>query len=486
MDTKNIGEKNEAPLSPFGRHRVMIAASASGSGKTLFTSGLIEVLRRRNIEPCAFKCGPDYIDPMFLRSAGISCRNLDTFFSTEDEIIRSVGDSDGHYTVIEGVMGIYDGISPDSLKGSCYEISEITRTPIVLLMNCAKAGRTLISMLKGVLSDDRAKLIKAVVLNRISTSYYEKLKIQLEKEISAIRRDVVLAGHIPDDADLTIGSRHLGLSLPGETKDLEAKIGRMADLIEEKCDITSIINAAAADDPAPPPKTVSPSKPDHSINVLSGSETILAVAEDEAFCFCYAENLELFERFGAKIRFFSPLQDERIPENASGIYLVGGYPELHLEKLSTNKSMLKSVRDALRSGMPSLAECGGYMYLHRSVADPDGREFDTVGVIDAKCVYTGHLVNFGYVEVRKCCEEADFPADDLRASVSGLKGHEFHYYKSTGDERDVILCKPSTGRCYESMLAGCSRLWGFPHFYHPAHPGFLEAFVNRMREYRNV
>ena len=191
----------------------------------------------------------------------------------------------------------------------------------------------------------------------------------------------------------------------------------------------------------------------------------LAVARDEAFCFYYPENLRFLEECGIKLIEFSPIRDKRIPDEADALLFGGGYPELYLEELSENTSMLGSIRIAIKNGVPSIAECGGFMYLHKGIEDRDKKMYDMVGVIDGVCSYTGHLVNFGYTVI------AEGPED-----LTGMRGHEFHYYESSAPGNDAILCKPSTGQRYEGMYITSTRLWGWPHFYYrsPA-----EDFCNR-------
>ena len=206
----------------------------------------------------------------------------------------------------------------------------------------------------------------------------------------------------------------------------------------------------------------------------------LAVAYDEAFCFYYRENLELFESLGIEIEYFSPMHDHKLPDNAAGLLLGGGYPELHLKTLASNGQMLEAIRDAIGDGMPSLAECGGFMYLHDEIESMEGAGYKMAGVIRGSCRYTGHLANFGYVSIEDAAGDG---ADDFCGSLTGLRGHEFHYYESTAKAEDLDLLKPSSGRRYRGMIAGSNRLWGFPHFYYPSNPAIVGAFAERMKRY---
>lgn len=453
--------------------RVMIAAPSSGSGKTVITMGLLEALKRRDLAPASFKCGPDYIDPMFhKRVLDVDCVNLDTFFSDASELKRTLNRYAGAVSVLEGVMGIYDGTGPDSVKGSCYETAEATGTPVILVMNASGIGRTVIPLIKGILGDDRSCLIKGIILNRMSGKFYDKLLPHLEKEINELRPDVTILGHIPNDKRLNLDSRHLGLVMPKEMKDIGERIGNAADLLEEYVSIEKILKIASSAGDINEPDRI-------DLRAVPVKERVrLAVAEDEAFCFYYRENIRLLQDMGADIVRFSPLHDSSIPDGVSGLLIGGGYPELHLEELSANTSMLGSVRGAIAGGMPSLAECGGFMYLHDTIAGPSGKEYGMVGLIKGKCFYTGHLVNFGYVEV---CGTKD---DNVRY-LTGLRGHEFHYYDSTGGGIDVVLCRPSDKTKYEAMIAKPGRLWGFAHFYYPSDPEALYMFIKEMERYGN-
>ena len=192
----------------------------------------------------------------------------------------------------------------------------------------------------------------------------------------------------------------------------------------------------------------------------------------------YRENLELFEHCGVKIRTFSPLHDAYLPAHTNGILLGGGYPENYLEQLSGNTSMLVSIRDAIERGIPSLAECGGFMYLHRMVKAPDGTPYPMVGVIDGECYYAGHLVRFGYMMIDRV--RKPFDSDPLAKSLAGMRGHEFHYYESTAGADACIAVKPDRNRSWDCIIAKNNGIWGFPHLYYRSAPSFVPAFIAKM------
>ena len=340
--------------------RIMITAPASGSGKTIFTCGLLSLLKDEGRDPASFKCGPDFIDPMFHSQVlGIEGDNLDPFFSDGRELRAMIG-SCGHDTaVLEGAMGIYDGIAGRLYDGSCYDVACSTDTPVVLLVNAKGTGSTILSVIKGILSDDKAGLIRGIVLNRISGHFYETLRPLLEEMLSQIGRErgaeCLLLGGIPDSGDVGLSTRHLGLVMPDEYDDLEAKITSFRELIRSHVDVDGLLRIMEAADPL--------SYEIEDMPEVKGETLKIAVARDEAFSFYYRENMNELKRHGIEPVYFSPLRDSRLPEGVSALMLRGGYPELYADELSANTAMLDSIRSAIDSGMPSLAECGGFMYL---------------------------------------------------------------------------------------------------------------------------
>ena len=462
--------------------RLMVAAASSGSGKTLLTCGLLDALSRRKPALRAYKCGPDYIDPMFHRQVlGIESGNLDPFFCDAEDLKRILGDGRGAYSVMEGVMGIYDGMSVESIQGSCYDIAGMTDTPILLVADASGVGRTILPQIRGILEDDRSRLIRGLILNRISPSFYEKLKPCLEKALTeAGYGDVQLLGAIPKLRGAVLESRHLGLKMPSEIPGIREKLRRLGEAVEEHCDLEGILqimehagDITVSDRPGPAEGSLPPIE----------ERPLIAVARDEAFCFLYKENLRLLEQAGARIAFFSPLHDRTIPEDTAGLLLGGGYPELHLRDLSANLSMLDSIRRAVRSGLPSIAECGGFMYLHRSVRDIHGAEYPLVGVIDGECTDTGHLVRFGYLQITRDAHASNCA---FGADLAGLRGHEFHYYVSDDPGRDTWCEKPYGRRGWHGNLLQESLYAGFTHLWLPSGPQAAAAFVNACRKGQRI
>lgn len=456
--------------------RIMIAAPKSGSGKTTITCALLKCFMDRGVSISAFKTGPDYIDPMFHKKIfGINSKNLDLFF-TDEETTKELFmlDNDSELSVIEGVMGLYDGLGGVNIEASSYHLARTLKTPIILVVDARGMGRSVVAEIAGFLSMDKENLIKGVILNRVSPSIYESLKSLIEHELS-----ISVLGYYKDDPNTRIESRYLGLTLPEEIEDINEKIDRVANAFEETVDFRKIARIAEGASEL----TVSyeniysdfaRSENTHRI----GTPVKIAVAYDRAFCFYYEDNLRLLEQFGAQLVQFSPLKDSRIPDGVSGIIIGGGYPELFAQRLAQNENMKQSIRDAINSGMPSLAECGGFMYLHREIETKEGDAFPMVGAVEGSCFYSGHLSQFGYVRIED--KKGKFLTDEIRNMI---RGHEFHYYESTCNGNDCISRKPVGGREWESTHVSETNWWGFAHLYYPSNPQFAKSFVEKCMDW---
>lgn len=433
---------------------LMISALKSGSGKTSFVCGLLSHLKRKQIKVTSFKSGPDYIDPMFHRTViGVPSRNLDTFFSSGEQLKELVSngiEEDTEVAIIEGAMGIYDGMGVSSEKGSAYDLACKVNASIVLLVDAKGMGRTIISVLKGIIADDHDRRIRGIVLNRISPHYYELLKPEIENNLG-----LKVYGYVPVMKNIAFESRHLGLKLPQEMAEIHEKIDRITDQLEQTVDFAGLR------------ELINKHRVSGSAQKLEENPDgpVIAVARDDAFCFYYQENLEYLQKCGARLAYFSPLSDEKLPENAAGLYLGGGYPELYTKELAANTKIKDAIKAAIESGMPSFAECGGFMYLQKEL---EGESM--VGVIDSSSTNTGKLVRFGYIELKA-------KANTFLPMGEEVKAHEFHYYDSTINGDDVMARKPSTGKEYGCVLAGENHWWGYPHIYFPSNINFVNNFV---------
>ncbi len=456
--------------------RVMIAAPKSGSGKTGITCALLKSLKNKGIKTVSFKCGPDYIDPMYHKNAlGIHSYNLDTFFTGEKRtrslFARNASGFD--FAVFEGVMGLFDGVGGVRADGSSYDLARVTKTPIILVIDAKGMGRSVMPEILGFKSYDKENLIKGVILNRTSEGMFNILKPLIEEEC-----DISALGFIPDMKDRAFSSRHLGLVTPDDTGNLDEVLEELTGLFEknvsfEKLEEIAGLSEEIANDDLEKTSDEQSSSNDNSETANDDSkQPVIAVARDEAFCFIYEDNLTELKKAGAKIVFFSPLHDKNVPEEANGLILPGGYPELHLKELSENSSMLESIRKAYEAKMPIFAECGGFMYLQKSIEDKDEEVYITKGVFDGELKYKGKPVRFGYVTLKE-------KSPNFLDEGEEIKGHEFHYFDSDDNGSDVICTKPFTGRTYEAVKDSDNVWAGFPHLYFPSNPSFAKKFVEK-------
>ncbi len=461
--------------------RIMIAAPKSASGKTTITCALLQALKDRGQNVVSYKCGPDYIDPMFHQKViDIPAKNLDTFFTGEEETKRLFlrNRTEKEFAVLEGVMGLYDGLGGIREEGSSYHLAKVTKTPIVLVVDAKGMGRSVIPLLAGFLEYDKEHLIRGVILNRMSKSYYETIKPLIEREL-----DICVVGYFPEQKQFHIESRHLGLRMPGELKNIRTQLKTASEELQRTVSVEQVMQIAENTEgleccvtKAGCEKTIG-GKIMQVRAVAKEEAPVIAVARDEAFCFYYEDNLLMLQEFGAKIEYISPLRDERLPEKCSGLLIGGGYPELYAKELSENMSMLTSIKKAVDNGIPVVAECGGFMYLHALLRDKENHTHTLVGTVPAQCYYTGKPVRFGYIELRE--KQSNFLAEG-----EIIRGHEFHYFDSEDNGDDCVAVKPGTGKSYPCIIAHENIWMGFPHLYYPSNPDFAGNFVRKAYEYK--
>lgn len=497
--------------------RVMIAAVSSGCGKTAITCGLLSAFRRRGKRLRAFKCGPDYIDPMFHKYVlGIDGGNLDSFFSTKEQLAEQLREKfKEELTLIEGVMGYYDGIGGTSFLASSWEVAKLTKTPAVLILDGKGASLSLAAVVRGFLRYREDNGIKAVILNRTKKAVAERLRPLIEQE------GVVFLGAVPECEEMRLDSRHLGLVLPEEQERLRERIEAAGQILEDCLDLDRLLLLAESAEcldgfllptesaecldrlllPAEsseclesPEQTESLCGKEDSSGKVSDKETgsvckeslRIAVARDRAFCFYYQENLRLLEKMGARLVFFSPLDDRTPPENVCGLILGGGYPELYGERLSANHSMTDALRRLIgEEDMPVLAECGGFLYLHEQLEDGTGKAWPMAGVIKGRAYKTDRLRRFGYVNLERK-ETAPDGGKIFGLSGGWIRGHEFHYWDSTSCGSDWIARKPSGDRQWECMHERTGQIMGFPHLYYPSNPDFIRDWLKSCDMWREM
>lgn len=442
--------------------RVIIAGTSSGSGKTTAVCAILSLLKRRGIKLRACKCGPDYIDPMFHHSVlGIDSSNLDPYFCDTDLLRNLVLDTaEDTLTVIEGVMGYYDGTGESGTENSTYTVASGTESPVLLVISAKGASASLMATAEGFLNMYPDSRIKGVLFSRMSAMNYLNVSRLFRNRFGDRLKTVGYIPELPEECILP--SRHLGLITADEIDDLNAVLEKTADLCENTIDLDLIIDIAkSAEDPEFMPLDVPRLEP-----------VTLAVARDDAFCFYYSDTLRMFENMGANIEYFSPLADETVPDDADGLLLGGGYPELHTEELERNTDASGSIYRAVESGLPTIAECGGFQYLGQELS---GRKM--CGVLGHTSEKVGKLVRFGYLTMTARHEGILGPAG------TELRAHEFHYWDSSENGNSFMAVKPS-GKSWECCVMTDTMYAGYPHLYLPASIPAAEAFYKKCLEYK--
>ena len=442
----------------------LLAAPRSGSGKTTMTCALLMALKRRGCAPCAFKSGPDYIDPMFHRAVlGVESRNLDLFFSAPETVrtLYARGAAGHGAAVCEGAMGFYDGLGGVSDRASAWHLADTLGLPVLLVVEPKGQSLTLAAELKGLVNFRTPSHIAGILLNNCTARMHALLAPMLEEETG-----LPVLGFLPKLPEAVIGSRHLGLYTAAEVENLQQKLALLADAAEEHIDWPRLLALCEKEPPALP---VQPETPPARVRI--------AVAQDEAFCFTYAETLEAFRDAGAEVVFFSPLRDTALPENIGGLYLPGGYPELHARELSENTSLLREIKRKIEFGLPTAAECGGFLYLGQSLTDAEGQSWPMVGVLPGEAKDAGRLVRFGYAAL-----SADSDSMLFRAGES-FPIHEFHHWDSTANGAALAAKKPVGGAEWRCGFIDEHFYAGFPHLYWAGTP-LPQRFAAAAENYR--
>lgn len=436
--------------------RIMIAGSGSGCGKTTITCALLQALKDRGMDAVSFKCGPDYIDPMFHKAViGAPSYNLDSYLMSGGTIKYLLKRNSGDFSVIEGVMGFYDGAA-FSEKASSHELSRITDTPVVLVVNGRGMSLSAAAVVKGFV-EFRDNNIVGVIFNNVTSSVYENMAAECEKI------GVKPLGFMPYIKEANLESRHLGLVTAQEVAGLREKIHIMAEYAKKYIDLDAILKLAECGD------------------IVSGdiasckiANVKLALARDKAFCFYYEDNLRLLCELGAEITEFSPLANERVPE-CDGLILGGGYPELYADALERNTVSTVSVRECIENGMPCIAECGGFMYLHKFLESGQKR-YKMAGVIDGTCRKTDKLQRFGYMEMRANRDNI------LCKSGEKIRSREFHYFDSDSCGDGFTAQKQE--REWQCVHVENKLFAGFAHLHFYSDTRLAENFIKSCEEYK--
>lgn len=437
--------------------RIVLAGTNSGCGKTTVACAILQVLVNRELNVGAFKCGPDYIDSMFhSRIIGAECTNLDLFFFDENTLkyLLAKNGAGRDISVIEGVMGFYDGMGLTTTAASTYEVSLFTESPTVLVVAAKGTSLSVMAVIQGFLDFCPNNLIKGVILNQCTASTYSVLAKEIEARFAG---RVQLLGFLPTMRECSLESRHLGLITAAEVQGLHEKLNMLASQAERTIDIDGLLALAASAAPVYC----------EEVNLPKQRETVrIAVARDNAFCFYYEDSLDALREMGVELVPFSPLSNSELPQDIQGMYLGGGYPELYAQRLSKNAPMRASVKAALERGVPCIAECGGFMYLTESIAS-----YPMVGFIPGKSFDTGKLTRFGYISLKA-------GHDTLLCTAGGeIRGHEFHHWDSENTGGSFTAVKAS-GKSWKCVHATETLYAGYPHFHFYSNPDFAVSFYN--------
>lgn len=491
---------------------VVIAAPHSGSGKTTVALGLMAALRRRGLRVAPFKVGPDFIDPGHHQTVtGDPSVNLDGWMCDErflrDTFERHAQGAD--VAVVEGVMGLFDGIDGTSEAGSTAQIAKLLQAPVILVVDARSQARSAAALLHGFATFDPGVRVAAVVFNNVASANHERI---LCEAVAATSPDICVFGCIPRDAEVAIPSRHLGLCTAEDNPLSDEFVARLAQIMEENLDLDALVDgggkcgdglgaeasdlefqiraqagsgtaavrtatsegtgAGTLDAPAPGAGNM-------AVADGAGRPVRIAVARDAAFCFCYPDNLRLLEESGAELSFFSPLDDAALPEGTCGLYLPGGYPELFAERLAANAALKEEIRKAVEGELPVYAECGGFIYLTEGVANGDSLQ-PFVGIFPVTTRMLPRRKALGYREVKLL-------GDSIIGSAGTVaRGHEFHYSEMEEmpphverlyrvNRKGVVL--QDEGFRYKNCLAS------YIHLHFGSSPALAESFVQNCRTY---
>ena len=452
--------------------RIVLAGTHSGVGKTTLTLGLLTAFRRRGIKVQPFKVGPDYIDPgLHKAAAGVTSHNLDSWMGSSEKVrelfIKRAKGMD--ISLVEGVMGLFDGARGQGERGSTAQVAKIIEAPVILVFSAQGLARSAAALINGYRSFDPNLQVCGVIANGVGSETHR----QFIKDVLAEELGVPLLGALVKQKDIVMPQRHLGLLPAAENKVLDQTLTALAQLVEEQIDLTKLLSLAQQA-PALKASALLP-------EAQSFKGVRLAVARDEAFNFYYQDSLDYLVELGATLVFFSPLRDTKLPPDVDGIYIGGGFPEQFLPMLSANQLLKQELVERSQQAMPVYAECGGFMYLCESITDLAGQCFAGVGLVPARVKMGQRLAALGYVQARltKTCL--------LGEPGMILKGHEFHWSTMEDLPAEVNVYQLTGGRGQEGRGEGYASkeiLASYVHIHFRYNPGAAQNFLMACQKYR--
>ena len=443
--------------------QLMLSAMHSGAGKTVFVCGLLAALKKRGVSVAALKCGPDYIDPLFhARVLGVPSRNLDLVLQGEKGVMETLSRCKADIGLLEGAMGFYDGAAGTD-RASAWDLAVTTNTPVVLVLRPAGTALTLAAQVKGMLSFRENSRIRGLILSQCKESLAAFLAPLLERETG-----LPVFGYLPSMEAARLDSRHLGLLHPDEIAGMSGRLDEIARQMEKTVQIDALL--ALAEDGAGEKGGMTQSVP-----ARVPARCRIAVARDAAFSFYYEDQFDRLREAGGEIVFFSPLSDTVLPAGTDGIYLGGGYPELSAKTLSANEAMRRCIQKAVLEGIPTIAEGGGFLYLQKTLEDPEGTSWPMCEILPGAGYQTRGLCRFGY-----CFMQAR--ADSLLfRSGERVPAHGFHRWDST-DRGSDFVCRSLRGGCWMEGAASPTLYAAFPQLHFGGELPLAERFVEACRQ----
>ena len=447
---------------------ILVSGPASGVGKTTIAAALMVALRRRGLVVQPFKCGPDFIDP---GHHALICRrpshNIDTWMlPTEvNQRIFASASRGADFAVVEGMMGLFDGVQGSSEEGSSAEIAKLFGLPVLLVVDASSSARSVAALVHGFRSFDTKIRVVGVVLNRVAGADHAAMLVDALCEADPR----LWIGWLPHQKELFLRERYLGLQTSDEGSWTGGALDLMASLLERHCPLDQLLELCQI------------ASPEYNDEWAALSDPVrIGVARDQAFCFYYQAALDELRRHGAEIVEFSPLAGARLPENLDAVYFGGGYPELYAERLSNQRDLVSDLRAFAIAGKPIYGECGGLIFLSRDLITKDHAKWPMAGLLPLSIQMTENLVRFGYAEV-------EFLENGLAAKGTALRGHSFHCSKITAEgdisKTAVIRYSLSKESEYEEFAAG-NVFGSYVHLHFAAAPSFAERFISLARSAR--
>ncbi len=458
--------------------RLLIAGTHSGVGKTTVTLGLLQAFLRQGKTVQPFKVGPDYIDPGYHSSlSDRPCRNLDGWLIPREELTQLFQRAclGANLALIEGVMGLYDGIGATGEEGSTAQLAKILGCPVLLVLDASALSRSAAAIVRGMVEFDRQVRIVGCFLNRVGgPSHYRLVKEGIERFAK-----IPVVGYLPKDDRLRLPERHLGLVPSTEERGWQKILGPLAARFREGVDLKAIERGARHQNRETFIKKTQNSAW-HQSQICTRYRVPIAVAMDEAFHFYYPENLDLLGELGAEVVPFSPLKDRSLPAGVAALYLGGGFPEEYAAELSRNQNLFAQMRQWVKRGIPTYAECGGLMVLTQAIVNGKGKRFPMIGLLPGSVRMTDRLQNFGYKQVRA-----------IRPTVLARKGemargHEFHH--SVWEVSRKVLgayevASPNGGNSRREGYFQRNLLASYIHLHFLSRPRWAQRFVTAARRW---